>query len=94
MRSDPRTSGPALRGALLNLPAEPDETWTTADGRVLAVGQMDEAHARNVLRMLLRKRRRRIERLRAELADARRRQALRRLIAALPADEDVWWGDD
>jgi hypothetical protein len=40
-------------------PAElDDEYWTTQDGRRIAVGEMDVEHLRNVLRMILRNRRR------------------------------------
>lgn len=38
-------------------PATPDEIWTTRDGRNVAVGDMDENHVRNALRMVLRRRR-------------------------------------
>lgn len=34
-----------------------DEVWTTKDGREIEVGNMTEAHAKNALRMVLRKRR-------------------------------------
>lgn len=34
-----------------------DEIWTTKDGRKIAVGDMDEQHVRNALRMVIRKRR-------------------------------------
>jgi hypothetical protein len=34
-----------------------DEIWTTQDGRRIAVGEMNVEHLRNVLRMILRKRR-------------------------------------
>lgn len=48
---------PALRLALGNLSPYPDETWVTLDGRHLLVGEMDEAHVRNALRLVLRRRR-------------------------------------
>lgn len=32
-----------------------DEFWTCRDGRKIAVGDMDESHVRNTLRMILRK---------------------------------------
>lgn len=38
-----------------------DEVWVTRDGRQLLVGKMTEEHAKNALRMILRKRRRRRE---------------------------------
>lgn len=34
-----------------------DEIWTTRDGRKIPVGEMTEDHVRNVLRMILHKRR-------------------------------------
>jgi len=57
------------------------------DGRQIAVGDMDEAHVRNALRMILRK-----DRLRREAAEAHDDQALDRLayIATRGRDE---WGD-
>lgn len=47
---------------MVDQPADPDEVWTTRDGREIAVGDMEEQHVRNVLRMILRKRRERRER--------------------------------
>jgi hypothetical protein len=44
-----------------------DEMWTTQDGRKIAVGDMEESHVRNVLRMILRKRRERFDRHMAAL---------------------------
>lgn len=32
-----------------------DEIWTTRDGRKIPVGELTEEHARNILRMLIRK---------------------------------------
>jgi chemotaxis regulatin CheY-phosphate phosphatase CheZ len=37
----------------------PDEIWKCQDGRLIAVGDMTEAHAKNALRMILRNRRKR-----------------------------------
>lgn len=37
------------------------EVWTQKDGTEISVGDMDEAHLRNTLNMLLRKRREAIE---------------------------------
>ena len=34
-----------------------EEYWTTKDGKRIAVGDMDEQHVRNALRMVLRNRR-------------------------------------
>ena len=34
-----------------------DEVWTTKDGRKIAVGDMSEEHAKNILRLLIRQRR-------------------------------------
>ena len=34
-----------------------EEYWTTKDGEKIAVGDMDEQHVRNALRMVLRKKR-------------------------------------
>ena len=34
-----------------------EEYWTTKDGKKIAVGDMDEQHVRNALRMVLRKKR-------------------------------------
>lgn len=34
-----------------------DEYWTTRDGRQIAVGDMTEQHAKNCLRMILRRNR-------------------------------------
>src|ERR1700722_3477963 len=38
-----------------------DEVWTMRDGTTIAVGDMDEGHVRNALRMVLRKARRATE---------------------------------
>lgn len=46
-----------------------DEIWTTRDGREISVGEMDEEHVRNVLRMLLRKTRKIRERRLAQLIE-------------------------
>lgn len=46
-----------------------DEIWTTRDGRKIAVGDMEESHVRNALRMLLRARRKKAERLRERYDD-------------------------
>jgi len=35
----------------------PDEIWTTEDGRVLLVQDIEESHCRNILRMILRRER-------------------------------------
>jgi len=74
------------------LRAEDDEKRRRAygdqkHGRQIAVGDMDEAHVRNALRMILRK-----DRLRREAAEAHDDQALDRLayIATRGRDE---WGD-
>jgi hypothetical protein len=40
-----------------------DEYWTTRDGRRIAVGEMNVEHLRNVLRMILRYRRREVAKL-------------------------------
>lgn len=45
----------------------PDEIWTTRDGRKLKVGEMEEAHVRDALRMVIRRARKREERARAAL---------------------------
>lgn len=43
-----------------------DEIWKTRDGREIPVGELGEEHAKNILRMLIRKRReRQMERLNA-----------------------------
>lgn len=39
-----------------------DEIWTTRDERKIPVGEMEDSHVRNTLRMLLRRRRRKYER--------------------------------
>jgi hypothetical protein len=44
-----------------------EEFWTTCDGTRIAVGDMDEGHVRNALRMVLRNRRLRAGLLRAAL---------------------------
>lgn len=47
-----------------------EEVWKTSDGREIPVGEMDEEHVKNVLRMILRRRRKmkdRIERTRGGL---------------------------
>jgi hypothetical protein len=46
-----------------------DEYWTTQDGRRIAVGEMNVEHLRNVLRMMLRKRRLRVEKMIKQLDD-------------------------
>jgi len=40
-----------------------DEKWITQDGRIIPVGKLTEPHMRNILRMLVRKRRERRARL-------------------------------
>jgi hypothetical protein len=64
----------------------PDEIWKCQDGRLIAVGDMTEAHAKNALRMILRNNRQR----RALQAD------LDRLEESLTAmvEEDRKWGSD
>lgn len=49
-----------------------DEIWTTRDGRRLLVGEMDEQHVRDALRMVLRNARRRRDAL-AQLDAMRKR---------------------
>jgi hypothetical protein len=44
-----------------------DELWTTRDGTQIAVGDMDEDHVRNALRMILRKWREQAQRDMAQL---------------------------
>jgi hypothetical protein len=46
-----------------------DEIWTTQDGRQIPVGEMNVEHLRNVLRMILRKRRVRVEKMIKQLDD-------------------------
>lgn len=40
---------------LLNNGRADEEVWTTHDGRKIAVGEMDEAHVRDTLRMVIRR---------------------------------------
>ena len=79
-----------------------DEVWTTGNGRRIRVGDMDEQHVRNTLRMILRNRRKRaaklaelkalFERLRTELSYHRALD----IEMAWPwdDDEDRKWGSD
>jgi hypothetical protein len=46
-----------------------DEIWVTKDGRRIPVADMSEDHVRNALRMILRKRRLRVERIIRQLDD-------------------------
>lgn len=64
----------------------PDEIWRCQDGRRIAVDDMTEAHAKNILRMILRARRRR----RALQADLDRVQEM----ALAEIAEDRKWGSD
>lgn len=41
----------------VNNPTVQDEIWTMRDGTKIAVGDMDEDHVRNTLRMIMRQRR-------------------------------------
>ena len=41
----------------------PEEFWTTRDGRTIPVGRLSPDHMRNILRMLLRRRRERLVKL-------------------------------
>jgi hypothetical protein len=64
----------------------PDEMWKCQDGRLIAVGDMTEAHAKNVLRMILRNNRQR----RALQADLDRLEvSLREMV-----EEHRKWGSD
>ena len=49
-----------------------DEVWTTKDGRELKVGDMNEHHVKNALRMVIRRERRRAT-LRLKLIEVRPR---------------------
>jgi septum formation topological specificity factor MinE len=64
----------------------PDEIWKCQDGRLVAVGDMTEAHAKNALRMILRNRREQ----RARQVDLDRLQE--ELLAEIA--EDRKWGSD
>jgi hypothetical protein len=69
-----------------NVSAPRDEVWVTKDGRRLFVSDMDEAHVKSVLRMLIRNRRRA-----RELASLK--YELKTLRAWLDEiDEDSRWG--
>lgn len=46
-----------------------DEIWTTKDGQKIAVGDMDEGHVRNALRLMLRNKRKDREVLQDQLWD-------------------------
>jgi hypothetical protein len=46
-----------------------DEYWTTQDGRRIAVGEMNVEHLRNVLRMILRNRRKAVQERISQLFD-------------------------
>lgn len=39
----------------MSTPKPDDEIWTTRDGRKIAVGDMTEEHARNTLRLVIRR---------------------------------------
>ena len=47
-----------------------DEIWVTKDGTPMLVGAMEEEHVRNVLRMILRERRHKAERMASYAAQA------------------------
>lgn len=68
----------------------PEEVWVTKDGRHMLVGDMDEEHLRNTLRMLIRTHRRRLQ-LRKEMAaiDEHLQQELEEALG-----EDKKWGSD
>jgi len=65
-----------------------DELWIARDGRRLLVGEMDEEHVRNALRMMLRARRRamQLKALHTQL------EFMRKLADEI--DDDRKWGDD
>jgi hypothetical protein len=65
-----------------------DEMWIARDGRKLLVGEMDEDHVRNALRMILRARRRakQLHQLQKSL------DFFRKLADEL--DDDRIWGND
>jgi hypothetical protein len=80
-----RKATAAERAAIL-APVPAEEYWTTKDGHRIAVGEMNESHVRNALRMVLRKVRR-----------ARQRQRLQEeMIAWLrnAPDESNFWDND
>ena len=58
-----------------------DEVWVTRDGRRIPVGELTEDHAKDILRMILKNKRRRIK--------------LQRALYALPDmyEEDQKWGN-
>lgn len=70
-------------------PLEEDEIWTTRDGRRLKVGEMEEAHVRDALRLVIRRHRKRMA----------RQARTRAIIEAAERDldycitEDMKWGD-
>jgi hypothetical protein len=75
-----------------------DEIWTTKDGRKIPVGEMDENHVRNALRMVLRRRRQLHERIESEVrkGSVRANLALKLLGIKLPSppDETPEWERD
>ena len=78
-----------------------DEVWTTRDGRKLKVGDMEESHVRNTLRMLIRRGRKRNEKI-AELKvifeqmqSELRRYRARDQMTMEPDDwPDAWFDDE
>jgi hypothetical protein len=88
-------NGPTLRRVLGHLSPYPDEVWVTADGRRLKVGQMDEQHVRNTLRLVLKNRR--LEREAQSIKNRRAilRDALRAVVEKHAEEcigEDRKWG--
>lgn len=78
-----------------------EETWTTRDGRILTVAEMDESHVRNVLRLVLRRQRALREKLKpiVELANAELKRRRRERLDFFEKHDIDWvfdeqhWGD-
>lgn len=75
-----------------------DEVWTTRDGRKIKVGDMDETHLRNTLRLILRKRREMQERMKAhpvtmELLKRLVQQTMRKVSEEQAAEEQRMYDD-
>lgn len=57
-----------------------DEIWTCRDGRQIPVGELTEAHAKSILRMILR--------------NNRIKRELRSALNAIAKSEEPYWGHD
>jgi thioesterase domain-containing protein len=83
-----RRRAKAVKRTALASDARPDEIWTTLEGRKIAVGDMEESHVRNALRLILRQRRRK----QAQLQAARALFEEFKKFAGMPEKGGAWHG--